>query len=136
MTYQEKPSDSWRGMAVRAATVEEVVPVLPAGVYLASFEGIEQQSNDNGVFWLWHFKAQHGDETVEVTATTSPRITPKTKAARFLAGLGVRVDVGDEVDFDDLVPTPCNIVIEINDNGYSRITNIVPYTEPVKAKAK
>ena len=64
------------------ATVEDVVPVLPAGVYPARFANIEEGHNDNGDFWLWTFVARNGDEDVEITATTSPRITPRTKAAK------------------------------------------------------
>ena len=109
------------------ATVEDVVPVLPAGVYPARFAAISEEHNDNGTFWLWTFVARKGDEDVEVTATTSPRITPKTKAAKFLAGMGVAVAVGMPVRFDDLFDTPVQLVITINDGGYSRIENVLPY---------
>lgn len=108
------------------ATVEDVVPVIPAGVYPAVFTGIEVQSNDNGTFWLWRFSANDGSSNVEVTATTSPRITPRTKASKFLAGLGVQVGVGEEVDFSALLDVPCQLVIIINDAGYSRIENVLP----------
>ena len=84
-------------------TVEDVIPVLPAGIYPANFSGITVQTNDNGTFWLWKFAAFDDPEFKEVTATTSPRITPRTKAAKFLAGLGVNVGVGTEVDFESLL---------------------------------
>lgn len=114
--------------------VEDVVPVLQPGVYDALFSKIEEQSNDNGTFWMWTFTARDGSDDVEITATTSPRITPKTKAAKFLAGLGVTVDVGVEVDFAALYDTPCKIVVIINDAGYSRIDSVIPIASPKKHK--
>lgn len=108
------------------AIVEDVVPVIPAGIYPATFAGIEVQSNDNGTFWLWRFVANDGTSNVEVTATTSPRITPRTKAAKFLLGLGVQVGVGVEVDFAELLDRPCMLLVTINETGYSRIENVLP----------
>lgn len=109
------------------ATVEEVVPVLAPGVYPARFAKIERQHNDNGEFWLWRFVARDGENDVEITATTSPRITPKTKAAKFLAGMGQTVEVGQAVDFASLYDMPVTLVVVINDAGYSRIENVLPY---------
>jgi hypothetical protein len=115
--------------------VQETTPVLDAGIYQATFEDIEEASNDNGTYWLWKLQARDGDKDVEVSATTSPRITPKTKAAKFLAGLGVTVEPGVKVNFADLVGMPCMIVVSVNADGYSRIENILPYRAPDK-KAK
>lgn len=106
--------------------VQDVVPVLPAGIYPALFSKIEEQSNDNGTFWMWTFTARNGDEDVEITATTSPRITPKTKAAKWLTGLGATIDVGAALDIEKFYDTPCNIVVIINENGYSRIDSVLP----------
>jgi hypothetical protein len=114
-------------------TVEDVIPVLPAGIYPARFAKIEQQSNDNGTFWLWTFVARNGDNDVEITSTSSPRITPRTKAAKFLAGLGIPVTVGQQVDFSQVLDTVCQIVVTINDAGYSRIDSVLPYSNPTIA---
>lgn len=114
------------------AKVEDITPVLPAGVYDARFAAIEEKTNDQGLYWLWRFVARNGDEDVEVTATTSPRITPRTKAAKFLLGMGVNAAVGENVDFGDLIEMPVKIVVSINDAGYSRIENVLPY--PVNSK--
>lgn len=111
------------------ATVEEVVPVLPAGVYPARFAKIERQHNEQGDFWLWRFVAREGNNDVEITATTSPRITPRTKAAKFLTGMGQSVDIGAAVNFKDLYDMPVTIVVTINEAGYSRIENVLPYKE-------
>ena len=121
---------------LRGATVEDIVPVIPAGIYPAVFQSIEEASNDNGTFWLWRFLARNGDEDVEVTATTSPRITPRTKASKWLAGMGVTVTVGTDIDFDSLLGMPVQLVIIINDAGYSRIESVLPFPANGIKKAK
>lgn len=115
---------------IYGATVEDIVPVLPAGIYPATFEGIEEANNESGTYWLWRFIADNGDERVEITATSSPRITPRTKASKWLAGMGVAIEVGTDIDFSVLSGMPVQLVIVINDAGYSRIESVLPY--PVK----
>ena len=112
---------------VYGATVEELVPVLPAGIYPATFEGIENAHNDQGTFWLWRFMARNGAEDVEITATSSPRITARTKAAKWLAGMGAPIEVGKDIDFTALQGMPVQLVIIINDAGYSRIDSVLPF---------
>lgn len=119
---------------VMGATVEDVIPVLPAGIYPATFEGIEQAQNDSGTFWLWHFRAKNGDEYVEITATSSPRITPRTKASKWLAGMGVAIEVGQDIDFQALDGMPIQIVVIVNEMGYSRVESVLPF--PTSGKAK
>jgi hypothetical protein len=119
---------------VYGATVEDIVPVLPAGIYPATFAGIERANNDQGVYWLWKFIARNGDEDVEITATSSPRITPRTKASKWLAGMGVAIEVGSDIDFGSLVDMPVQLVVIINEAGYSRIESVLPY--PVQGVGK
>lgn len=114
------------GTPVQFAEVEEVVPVLPAGIYPARFAAIEQRSNDQGAYWYWTFIAQHDGADVEITATSSNRITPRTKAAKWLAGLGQSVEVGSAIDFGALLDTPCQLVVIISQEGYSRIDSVLP----------
>ena len=121
---------------LRGATVEDIVPVIPAGIYPAVFQSIEEAENDNGKFWLWRFAARNGDEDVEVTATTSPRITPRTKASKWLTGMGVNISVGTDIDFDSLLGMPVQLVIIINDAGYSRIESVLPFPAEGIKKAK
>lgn len=121
MTFANQP--------IYGATVEEIVPVLPAGIYPATFEGIEGAHNDTGDFWLWKFKARNGAEDVEITATSSPRVTPRTKAAKWLMGMGAPVEVGKDIDFGSLIGTPVQLVIIINEAGYSRIDSVLPYPQ-------
>lgn len=119
-------------------TVQDIVPVLPAGIYDAYFARISEESNDQGTYWLWVFVAKNGDETVEITATSSPKVTARTKSAKWLAGMGVDVAVGSKVNFDDLIDMPVKIVVAINDQGYSRIESVLPYgvADAPKSKAK
>ena len=120
---------------IYGATVEDIIPVLPAGIYPATFEGIESAENETGTYWLWRFIARNGDEDVEVTATSSPRITPRTKASKWLAGMGVAIEVGSDIDFTSLTGMPIQLVIIINDAGYSRIESVLPFPkEGIKKK--
>jgi hypothetical protein len=121
---------------VYGATVEDIIPVIPAGIYPATFEGIESASNDQGAYWLWKFIARNGDEDVEVTATSSPRITPRTKAAKWLVGMGVNIEIGSDIDFGSLSGMPVQLVIIINDAGYSRIESVLPYPQVKQSKDK
>ena len=116
------------------ATVEDVVPVLPAGIYVATFTSIEKQSNDTGDYWLWKFTVYNDGQNIEITATSSPRITPRTKAAKFLAGLGLVPKIGEQVDFSLLKNTVCQLVVTINESGYSRIESVLPYVEKPSKK--
>jgi hypothetical protein len=115
--------------------VDETTPVLDAGIYPAVFVDIEEASNDNGTYWLWRFMARDGDNDTEITATSSPRITPRTKAAKFLAGFGVNVEVGTKVNFADYIDMPVMLVVSVNADGYSRIENVLPYKQDTAAKA-
>lgn len=133
------PNERVSGKPVTGAVVEDVVPAVKAGLYLARFDGVEQQSNDQGTFWLWSFMldvpgnmiedtAQYGtdDALIPLTSTSSPRITPRTKSAKWLEGLGVEVKVGAGVDFEALVGQVCQVLTIVSDNGYSRIENVLP----------
>jgi hypothetical protein len=115
--------------------VTDIVPVLPAGVHPAAFASITEETNDSGTYFLWTFNAADPEtgELVDMTGTTSPKITPRTKASKWLAGMGVEIEVGGVVDFDALVGTPVQLVIIINEAGYSRIDNVLP---PAKKAAK
>jgi hypothetical protein len=121
------------------AIVTDVVPAVLPGMYPARFDGVEDASNETGTYWKWTFTldvpatsigdtAQYGEDgaLIPVTATSSPRITPRTKAAQYLEGLGVKVDVGTEVDFDTLIGKSCQVIVALSDTGYSRIAQVLP----------
>jgi hypothetical protein len=121
------------------ATVTDVIPAVLPGMYPARFDGVEDAANDNGQYWKWTFTldvpgvsigdtAQYGEEgaLIPITATSSPRITPRTKAAQYLEGLGVKVEVGEEVDFDTLTGKACQVIVALSETGYSRIAQVLP----------
>jgi hypothetical protein len=126
------------------ATVEDVVAAVKSGVYPGRFDAIEEKTNEQGKYWLWTFtlavpEASIGDTEqfsvdpdtttalIPITGTTSPRITPRTKAAKWIEALQHReVVVDDEIDFDALLGKVAQVVIEIADTGYSRIHSLLP----------
>jgi len=129
------------------ATVTDIVPAVLPGVFPARLDTIEEKSNETGKYWLWSFTlavplAQIGDmeqwapsegeggSLIPVTGTTSPRITPRTKAAKWIEAIGrVKLDVGTDVDLDALHGKQCQAVIIIAETGYSRIDAILPAAE-------
>lgn len=130
------------------AVVSDVVPSVLPGIFPARFDGVEEASNDTGDYWKWTFTldvpqgfvgdTEQYDETgalIPVTATSSPRITPRTKAAQWLAGLGVDIEVGAEVDFEALAGSVCQVIIILSDGGYSRIDKVLPKVAPTPSKS-
>jgi hypothetical protein len=129
---------------VGTATVTDIIPAVLPGVFGARFDAIEEKTNETGKYWLWSFtlavpEAQIGDleqwapaedektSLIPVTATTSPRITPRTKAAKWIEAIGrAKVEVGSDVDFDTLLGKPCQVVIIVVETGYSRIDAVLP----------
>lgn len=122
------------------AVVSDVVPAVLPGMFPARFDGVEEASNDTGDYWKWTYTLDvpaefigdhdtYGTEAalIPVTATSSPRITPRTKSAKWLEALtGKPVEVGTELDFDALAGTVCQVIIALSDTGYSRIEQVLP----------
>jgi hypothetical protein len=50
--------------------------------------------------------------------------------------MGVNIEVGTDIDFDSLLGMPVQLVIIINDAGYSRIESVLPFPPKGIAKAK
>ena len=126
-------------MSVKA-TVTDVIPSILPGLFAARFDDIANKTNDQGTFWQWSYtvdvpkefvgdKMQYGDDDalIPITATTSPRITPRTKAAAWIESLrGTPVEIGESIDFDALIGKTCQVIIIIAENGYSRIEKVLP----------
>jgi len=126
------------------ATVTNVIPAAQNGIYPCRFDGIEAATNEQGTYWLWTFTHQvpdakigdreqfkaddvSGNALIPITATTSARITPRTKAAKWIEALrGSPVEVDEEIDFDALIGLYALSVIEVVDTGYSRIHSLLP----------
>jgi hypothetical protein len=115
------------------ATVTTATPVVPDGIYPAEFVDISEATSEQSAFgsdtyWLWEFLLFVKGKEVSLTGTSSPKLTPKTKASKWLFGLtGRQLAVGEEVDFDTLKGTRCQIVTTTSDDGmYSRIESVLP----------
>jgi hypothetical protein len=129
------------------ATVTDIIPAVLPGVFPARLDTIEEKSNETGKYWLWSFTLAvpalqigdmeqwapaegEGGSLIPVTGTTSPRITPRTKAAKWVEALGkVKVEVGTEIDLEALHGKHCQVVIIIAETGYSRIDAVLPAPE-------
>jgi hypothetical protein len=129
---------------VGKAEVTDIIPAVLPGVYPARFDAIEPKTNETGTYWLWTFTLAvpedhigdmeqwapaEGEATslIPVTATTSPRITPRTKAAKWIEAISrAKVEVGAEVDFDEMIGKACQVVVIVVETGYSRIDAILP----------
>ena len=126
------------------AKVSDVIPAVKAGMYAARFDSIEERTNEQGKFWFWTFTLQvpedkigdpeqftadadTGNALIPITATTSARITPRTKAAKWIEALrGKEVEVDEEIDFDDMLASTCYAIVEVADTNYSRIQSLMP----------
>lgn len=116
------------------ATVEKATPAVPEGIYPAEFVDISEEKSPNGSqfgsdsYWLWQFVVYHNGQEVPLSGTSSPKLTPKTKASKWLFGLlGRQLAVGEEVDFDLLKGKRCQILTTISEDGaYARIESILP----------
>lgn len=137
-------------MPIQPTHVTAVVPAIKPGIFPCRFDDINEQSNEQGKFWMWSFTFQvpaakigdtaqfpaneDGFALIPITATTSPRITPKTKAAKWIQALtGHAVEVDEEVDFGTMFGLYAMGVIEIVDTGYSRISALLPADQPVES---
>lgn len=134
-------------MPVQPTSVTNVVPAIKPGIFPCRFDDINEQSNEQGKFWMWNFTFQvpenkigdpdqftaneDGFALIPITATTSPRITPRTKAAKWIEALrGSAVEVDEEIDFGTMFGLYAMGVIEVVDTGYSRINSLLPADQP------
>jgi hypothetical protein len=133
------------------AQVKDTIPAVQAGVYPARYDGTTSDRNDQGEFWLWTFTLQvpggrimdveqygEDDAIIPLTGTSSPRLTPRTKGSKWLAGIrGREVEVGESIDFDEYKGTLCQVVTIVTPEGYSRIESVLPRSEgPLKVDSE
>jgi hypothetical protein len=108
--------------------------VLPLGTYPARFLGVEQaykeQTGARYLRWKWEATTPEGD-LVTVSDLSSLNFGPKAKARAWVEGmLGRSMAIGEEIDPDDLVDTPCRLVVGVKkgDDGIER--NVVQAISP------
>jgi hypothetical protein len=100
--------------------------VLPAGTYSARLLGVEQaykeQTGAHFLRWKWEATTPEGD-LVTVSDLSSLKFGPKAKARAWVEGmLGRSMAIGEEIDPDDLIDTPCRLVVGVKrgDDGIDR----------------
>ena len=99
----------------------------PPGSHPATFVDIEEGEGEYGPYWRWFFEVDVEGDTIEFVALSSAKLGSRSKGGRWLKGLrGGPSEPGELVDFDDLRGTECEVVIEENDEGFARLTSVLP----------
>ena len=103
-------------------TVAAYTPSIAPGPYQATCTGLDtRQSKDGGEFRVWTFTTDGGQEA---SGASSMSTSPKSKGGKWLAALLGRVpEAGEEVE---PVGKRCTIIVELDDNGYERVTTVAP----------
>ena len=105
---------------VRAKVPAGVAP----GVHAARFAGLaEKDSPAYGAFWQWSFAVltPQGDETVTGASSAELRGKARDWAEALLAR---PLEVHEELDFDTLLGRTCQVAVEIDGKGYSKVTRV------------
>lgn len=146
------------GVTFKAASVSAGAPDVEAGIWAARFDGIsakvlEKSQFDPNVFeWAFTLLDETGavvydeGEPIEVTALTSRSMNTKSKttprAVRYLKAILTPAEFatfedeeGAGLDADALAGRVVQVIIEINDNGWPKITDVMPAPR-AKSKAK
>jgi hypothetical protein len=103
--------------------ISEYIPTVLPDVYDAVCTNIETipPKGTNTEYRRWTFSLLDGRT---VPGTTSMQNTPGSKAGKWAAALAGRtLVVGDR---PVLIGAPCKIVVELNENGYERVTSVLP----------
>ena len=110
--------------------VTEHIPEVPAGTYPAVITDIQVKASkaDGSEFRVWTFTLADGSGRT-ITGASSMQSTPKSKAGKWVAAIIGRVPtVGEKIE---LVGRHCVISVEINDDGYEKVTGVMaPITAP------
>ncbi len=119
-------------MPVLTATSGEVL--LKPGVYDAVVTEIAVKERDDRKFLVWTFELQYAPgKTTRVRRPTSLSFGPKSTARAFAeAALGRKVRDGEQVDTDDLVGLPVQVVVTRGTRADGEETNRVESVLPAK----
>jgi hypothetical protein len=112
----------------------EIVPprTYPAR-FLAVEQGYSEQRGGHFLRWKWQATTPEG-ELVTVSDLSSLKFGPKAKARAWVEGmLGRSLAIGEEIEPDDLVDTPCRLVVGVKkgDDGIER--NVVQAILPASS---
>jgi hypothetical protein len=105
---------------------------IPPGTYPATLAGyrIEHSVKFDNDFRVWEFTLSEGHK---VDGSTSLNTGKKSKGGKWIAALlGRQPDKGDKVT---LIGKPCLVVVEENDDGWPKVTNVLPPMASTSAPA-
>jgi hypothetical protein len=121
-------------MPILTATSGDVL--LKPGVYDAVITEVAVKERDDRKFLVWAFEVQYaGNKTTRVRRPTSMSFGPKSTARAFAeAALGRKIKDGEQVDTDDLVGLPVQVVITRGTRSDGEETNRVESVLPAKAE--
>jgi hypothetical protein len=101
---------------------------IAPGTYRASLEKVELSRTEKyggSDFRKWHFLVDVDGKLVPISATTSVNTSTRTTSFKWLqAILGREIKAGETID--DPVGSQCLVVIVTKDNGFSKITDVLP----------
>lgn len=117
-------------------TQAEDILTADDGVYNATFQYMEEVDGNFGKPMLkWVFDVQIGDKTHEMTAYSSTRFNPKTKAWGWYENIsGKKLKPNDNISDAAIVQNKCQLVIK-NTIG-SKGDNFLKIAEILPAKTK
>ena len=121
-------------MPILTATSGDVL--LKPGVYDAIITEVAVKERDGRTFLVWTFEVKYaGSKTTRVRRPTSLAFGPKSTARAIAeAALGRKIRDGEQVDTDDLVGLPVQVVITRGTRSDGEETNRVESVLPAKAE--
>jgi len=108
-------------------TKEEAVKVDP-DVYLVEVTDVQSGPTTHGPSAKFTFKILDDEdwEGETVSGIAAMTLTPRTKLNRWLEGMGVPTDIGDEVDLIDCIGQRCQVKVEESKDGvHSNVTEVI-----------
>jgi len=119
-------------MAILTATSGEIL--LKPGIYDAVVVEIAVKERDGRPFLLWTFEVKYSDsKTTRVRRPTSMSFGPKSTARAIVeAVLRRKIRDGEQIDTDDLLGLPVQVVISRGTRSDGEETNRVEAVLPAK----
>ena len=114
------------------------IPIVPDGTYPATLIGLEQfeaadfnNPEDSKTLRRWTFgldgEVDADGNPAEIDGVSSTALGPRSKAYGWIeALLGRKLEKGESVTRSSLLNKTCLVTVEQNEDGYSKITAVVP----------
>ncbi len=113
--------------------VKGYIPSIKPGAYQATVLSVEERSpkaDPDNVFRVWNFQLADGTQRT-VDGSSSLSTSPKSKAGKWLAALGITPVEGQMVAPEG---KRCTIVVAIKDaTGYEFVETVAPPSDDLKA---